>query len=157
MMNRRAFVAMILLGCHALSSASPSSPEVRKGAGEEIDRARAMARASGKMVLLMFSADWCAACRQLETMLSDPVTAAALRRHLRLVKVDVSQGTRNHDVARRYGIDLARVGVPALVAIDPQDDLAVPLEIVPSELAAARRAGARALDRYFTQLTDIGC
>src|SRR5690606_21018989 len=128
-MDRRVFIALMLLGSHAALYAGQPAPASRGSAWAEIRQAMALSRATDQLVLLVFSADRCSACRRLDAALREPQTAAALRRHLRLVTVDVGEGPRNRDVAQRYGVDLATEELPVIVALDPHEDVTVPVDL----------------------------
>ncbi len=76
--------------------------------------------ASGKPVVVDFSASWCAACKELEKYtFSDPAVADEMKRFI-LVKVDMTEKTpENEALKAKYGI----VGLPQVVFYDGQGAL----------------------------------
>jgi thioredoxin 1 len=74
------------------------------------------ARASGKQVLVVFGANWCEDCRQLDKALHGR-TASLIDARFVVVKIDVGNFDKNLYLAKRYGNPIAK-GIPALVVID---------------------------------------
>ena len=78
-----------------------------------IDGAKQAARQSDRLVMIIFSAPWCQACRAMEAeVLSQPGTASALEANFVPVKVNVEYFPA---AARQYGI----TGLPTTVIITP--------------------------------------
>ena len=71
---------------------------------------------SAKLVLLMFTADWCHPCKVFKTyVLSNPKVAARVERSCPLVKVDLTARDRQAaEVAQQYGVQ----GIPQLILMD---------------------------------------
>jgi len=110
--------ALIILGLIATSAfAAPLYPDASRAAAD-IDAALAAAAAQHKRVLVDFGGDWCTDCKVLDANLRRPENAALLDRFV-VVHVNVGDAgiDRNFDVAKRYGIPLAK-GVPALAVLD---------------------------------------
>lgn len=94
---------------HATETAGPAS------AFTDLPLAEATARAAaeGKLLLLYFTATWCAPCRQMEaTTWRDPTVLAHLRDRAIVVKCDSDLAK---DLARDHVID----GYPTLVILHP--------------------------------------
>ncbi|WP_433794257.1 thioredoxin family protein [Actinoplanes sp. CA-252034] len=107
-------------------SASATGPVVALGdydparkAGDDITKALAAAKKSGRNVLVDFGADWCLDCRVLTRIAEDPAVNAQLAEGFEVVSVDVGEFDRNLDVAERWGVDLTMSGIPALVVLTP--------------------------------------
>jgi thiol:disulfide interchange protein len=88
-----------------------------RDAGADVLDAIAAAKASGKLVLVDFGADWCPDCHVLADYLHRPTGQAILDESFVLVSVDVGYWDHNLDVVAKYG-DAIRVGIPSLVVLD---------------------------------------
>ncbi len=85
--------------------------------GADVDRAFAEAVRSGKPFCLEFRADWCAACKELETVtFSDPKVATALQNGWVLARVD---GTRNSLVLKEMESRFKIKGYPTIILFSP--------------------------------------
>ena len=70
-------------------------------------------RATGQLVLMKFTAEWCGYCKKMErTTFSDPVTAAAVHRDFVPLLIDVD---KHEELARQLKIQ----GLPALLIVTP--------------------------------------
>ena len=81
------------------------------------DLAIERARAGGKMVLVDFTASWCAECKELaRNTFSDPSVGAAAREFVAL-RADMTDwgGAASQRLKGRYGI----VGLPTVVRLSP--------------------------------------
>ncbi len=84
-----------------------------------VQKAVVQAKGEGKLVLLMFGADWCPWCHRLHSLFqNDPGVAALLAKRFVFVMVDVGERKtpRNQDLINQYG--LKPYGLPALVVLD---------------------------------------
>jgi len=70
-----------------------------------------------KHLLVVFGANWCADCRKLETMFSQPEFSEFLNAKFEIVHVDVGQFDHNLDTAERLGNPISQ-GIPALAILD---------------------------------------
>jgi thiol:disulfide interchange protein len=127
-----AAVLAALVGCgstekpHASSSPSatasagapiPTQYDEQADPVRDITAALTASRADGKDVLIDFGADWCPDCRVLDRLYHQPQVTRAIDDDFHLVLVDVGEFDSNIDVARRWGVDLRRSGIPALVVV----------------------------------------
>ena len=83
-----------LLCCVAVATLviSPAFGDEPSGWDTDLDSAKPVRAASGRMVLVHFWAPWCAPCMQLDrNVLSKPTVIADLQRHLVPVKLNVDQ------------------------------------------------------------------
>jgi thiol:disulfide interchange protein DsbD len=80
------------------------------------DQAVEKSRATGKPALVLFTADWCPACRQFETQtLSDEQVQKYLRQNYTLVVVDLSDRNGPNAIrAQEFGVR----GIPMLIVYD---------------------------------------
>jgi len=71
----------------------------------DLDRGVAEAKASGRTVLVDFSADWCTSCKEMERYtFTDPAVQAALRNTV-LLRADVTRNDADDEaLLRRFGI-----------------------------------------------------
>ncbi|AIE85853.1 thioredoxin family protein [Fimbriimonas ginsengisoli] len=89
-------------------------PEV---APKEIKAALAKAGREHKRVILDFGGDWCGDCRVLDRFFHQEPNASLVKAHFVLVHVNIGQFDRNQEIAKQYGVPLAK-GVPALAVLD---------------------------------------
>lgn len=108
----------------------------------------ALARDTGKPVMIDFTAEWCAVCRQLETQTFPDPEVVRMARNFVPVRVDATDAAapRVRALQRQYGV----VGLPTLVFLTPEGR-SMPgetlTEFVPPEglLARMRRVRQRIL------------
>jgi len=87
-----------------------------------VNKARARARASHKLLLIDLGGNWCLDCRILAGIIELPEVGAFVRRHYELVTVDVGRFDKNLNVPAHYGITGRLEGVPAMLVVDPRTD-----------------------------------
>ena len=87
-----------------------------------VDKARARAKASGKLLLIDLGGNWCLDCRILAGTMELPDVAPWVRRHYEVVTVNVGRFDKNLDVPARYGITQRLEGVPSLLIVDPKSN-----------------------------------
>jgi thiol:disulfide interchange protein DsbD len=106
-------VALLLTGWRYLR---PSSVLAGGQWMTDWDAAVEQSRATGRPALVLFTADWCPACRQFETdTLSDTAVQQHLSENYTLVVVDLSdQSGENLDRARECRVN----GIPTLIRYD---------------------------------------
>lgn len=105
-----------------------------------VDRARAKARASHKLLLIDLGGNWCLDCRILAGTMELPEVAAFLRRKYETVTVDVGRFDKNLFIPARYGITQRLKGVPSVLIVDPRTDRLI------NEGRTAALADARSMD-----------
>ena len=115
-----------------------------------VDRARARARMTHKLLLIDLGGNWCLDCRILAGTMDLPEVAAFLRRHYELVPVDVGRFDKNLAIPARYGITQRLKGVPSLLVVDPRTDHLINADHV-SALADARSMTPQALADWLAQ------
>jgi len=88
----------------------------------DIAAALAQAKREHKRVLLDFGGDWCGDCQVLDLYFHQAPNDALLADHFVLVHVWIGHMDANLDVAKRYGVPIAK-GVPALAVLAPDGKL----------------------------------
>ncbi len=142
LLSRGFVLPPVSLGVGAASQASPTVTWMSDEAA-----ARARAQAEGKPLLIDFTAEWCAACHELERYtFSDPTVAAAIRDGFVAVRIDCTDRADATVTAlqQRYGV----LGLPTVVVARPDGtrvDATVGFEEAAPFLARIRAAAARAV------------
>ncbi len=115
--------AALALGCDSPTPASPSGLDadpwvVRTDAelAAAVDEARARARASHRLVLLDFVADWCSDCREVVRVSKLEPARSVIEERYVVVYVEVGRFDRHRALLREHGIDR----IAALVVLDPE-------------------------------------
>ena len=91
------------------------NPEA-SGSVDPFEAAIAKAKAECKPVMIDFYADWCAACKELDSnVYSTPLVAAESERFVN-IKVD---GTADHDVLEKLYAQYGVAGLPTVAFVDP--------------------------------------
>ncbi|GAA2602475.1 thioredoxin family protein [Actinomadura fulvescens] len=106
----------------ASPKALPRAYDPKANAASQITEALARAKADGRPVMLDFGARWCAECATLQHIFRLQDVRPSLDRYHR-VTIDVGRIDRHLGLARKYGLDLKRTGIPALVVLSPQGDV----------------------------------
>lgn len=90
-------------------------------AKSQIAAALARAGRDNRRVLLMFGANWCGWCHKLHSVFKeDKEVAKTLQYEYELVLVDIGRRDKNVELAKSYGADLAKEGVPFLSVLDAE-------------------------------------
>lgn len=134
----RRFVGFLAAGMLAFGAAAAGLPyDEHADAGAELQRALAAARADGNDVLVVFGANWCPDCRELDKALNGS-SHALIAGHFQVVKVDVGRFDRNLELAKQYG-NPTRMGIPAVVVLTADNRIVYSSK--GGELANARKMG----------------
>ncbi len=102
-----------------------------------IEQALSVAQHDGKQVLLVFGANWCKDCRELDKALHGKSQALVNGKFV-LVKVDVGNFDKNLDLAQSYGNPIHK-GIPAAVVLSADNKILYSTK--GGELADARSMG----------------
>jgi len=106
-------------------------------ASAEVQTALAAARADRNDVLLVFGANWCPDCRELDKALNGS-SHALISGHFQVVKVDVGRFDKNLELANQYGNPI-KMGIPAVVVLSADNKIVYSSK--GGELANARKMG----------------
>jgi protein disulfide-isomerase len=143
------FIATALLAA-AAASAAPQPYDEHADAHAALQQGLEAARASGKDVLVVFGANWCKDCRELDKALHGR-TASLIDARFVVVKIDVGNFDKNLDVAKRYGYPIGK-GIPAAVVLGRDDQVLYATRA--GELADARHMGDDGIYNFFSKVVS---
>ncbi len=103
---------------------SPHPYDTTADAHAQVDAAFAVARRSGRDVLIDFGANWCPDCRMLNGVMQMPAVKAWRDSRFETVMVNVDRFNVNMDVAARYGVRVKQI--PTVLVLTPQGKLLDP-------------------------------
>jgi len=111
------FLALILLNVPGSTALYPPSSEAAPG----LAAALARAKASDRLVLVDFGANWCVWCRGLSHVFHhNDAIRELLRARYEVTYVNVEQFEANLDLAERLGVrGMQDTGIPILVILKP--------------------------------------
>jgi thioredoxin 1 len=139
-MNRfLALMALALVACTANAAEWPYNEKA--DAAADVQQALGAARADHKNVLLVFGANWCKDCRDLDKALHGS-SAALIDGKFHVVKIDVGNFDKNLDLANHYGNPI-KMGIPAVVELGANDQVIYSTK--GGELADARKMGEQGI------------
>lgn len=139
---------LIGIGFSLAAVAAPLPYDMAADAHIALQRGLTQARSQSKDVLLIFGANWCEDCRELDKAMHGS-SAALIDSRFVVVKVDVGNFNKNLDLANRYGNPIQK-GIPAAVVLTPGDQVLYSTRA--GELADARRMGQRGIYDFFSQV-----
>lgn len=114
-------------------------------AKSDINRALTTAQHDGKKVLLVFGANWCKDCRELDKALHGKSQSLIDEKFI-VVKVDVGNFDKNLDLADAYGNPIKK-GIPAAVLLTAGNKMLYSTK--GGELADARSMGDNGIYDFF--------
>ena len=91
-------------------------------AKKEIDDALEKAAKEKKRVMLIFGANWCYDCHVLDRALHEGDAGEIVKERFVLVHVDIGEGDKNLDLAKKYETPLDK-GVPAVAILRDDGEL----------------------------------
>lgn len=116
-------------------------------AAADLQRALAAARADRNDVLVVFGANWCPDCRELDKALNGS-SHALIAGHFQVVKVNVGRFDKNLELANQYGNPI-RMGIPAVVVLSADNRIVYSSK--GGELANARKMGDTGIYDFLSQ------
>ena len=114
----------------------------------DLQHALTEAQEQHKDVLIIFGANWCEDCRDLDKAMHSS-SAALIEARFVVVKVDVGNFNKHLDLVRQYG-DPIRHGIPAAVVLSAADEVLYATRA--GELADARRMGDNGIYEFFSRV-----
>jgi len=128
----------------------PGPYDETANAGADVAAALSAAKADKKDVLLIFGANWCKDCLELDRALKGQ-SASLMQKKFVVVKINVGQFDRNLDLASEFGNPIKK-GIPAAVLLHA--DRSVIYATRGGELADARHMGEQGIYDFFNKITD---
>jgi thioredoxin 1 len=115
-------------------------------AAADLQHALAAAQSNRNDVLLVFGANWCPDCRELDKALNGS-SHSLIAGRFQIVKIDVGRFDKNLDVANQYGNPI-RMGIPAVVVLSADNRIVYSSKA--GELANARRMGETGIYNFLS-------
>ncbi|MFC6522556.1 thioredoxin family protein [Undibacterium arcticum] len=119
-------------------------------ANADLKQALSQAKSSNKKVLVVFGANWCPDCRELDKALHGK-SAALIDGKFIVVKVDVGQFDKNLELAKSYGNPIKK-GIPAAVLLTSDNQVLYASK--GGELSDARHMGDNGVYDFFNQVLN---
>ena len=145
-------VIVILGACTAAQNAAAADTPYNDAADAKLEIKHALARAADThtSVIVVFGANWCPDCRELDHAMKNGDCASLMARDFQVVNVSVGRWDKNLDVAKSYGVPLEK-GIPAVAIVSSHNKvLYVTKE---GELANARDMGDTGIYDFFKRVT----
>lgn len=114
----------------------------------ELQRGLSDARGEDKEVLVVFGANWCQDCRELDKAIHGS-SAPLIDARFVVVNIDVGNFDKNLDIAQAYGNPIQK-GIPAAVVLTPGNEIIYSSE--GGELANARHMGEHGIYDFFSRV-----
>ena len=156
-----AFAVVATVSAWKSNAQTPAAPVVEQHAmpydeaadpQRDLQVALARARQENKRVLVVFGANWCPDCRELDKEFhAGGKTQALVAGRYEVVKVDVGRFDKNLDFAKLYGEPIKK-GIPSVVVVTPTNE--VVYQTRAGELADARAMGRDGIYGFFKDKAD---
>ncbi|MCH8618307.1 thioredoxin family protein [Undibacterium sp. TS12] len=145
-------LALALAFSVTLVNAVPPQPyDENADAKAAIDKALAEAKKLDKKVLVIFGANWCKDCLELDKSMHGKNEALLASKFI-TVKVNVGQFDKNKELADFYGNPIKK-GIPAAVLLRP--DNSVLFASKGGELSNARKMSEQGVYDFFDEITAL--
>lgn len=145
---RIVLTALFSLSCAAsMADVAPAYDE-SADAQVQLNTALEQAKISKKKVLLIFGANWCKDCLELDKSIKAH-NAALIKSQFVLLKIDVGQFDKNLAIAQAYGNPIKK-GIPAAAVLRADNTLLYATKA--GELSNARRMGDQGIADFFQQV-----
>lgn len=143
-----ALFGLLSLICVTVAAAPPLAYDESADAQAELKQALSQAQTANKNVLLIFGANWCKDCLELDKSIKTQ-NAALIAEKFVLVKVDVGRFDKNLNIANAYGNPIKK-GIPAAALIRADNTLLYATKA--GELSDARRMGDQGIADFFQKV-----
>ena len=146
-------ILAIALSCLCLIGTTGSADVIKAydesaDAQTELNKALGQAQTSKKKVLVIFGANWCKDCLELDKSIKG-LNQFLINEKFVVVKIDVGQFDRNLQVVNAYGNPIKK-GIPAALVLKPDNTLLYATRA--GELADARKMGDHGIANFFQQV-----
>ena len=122
--NMKLFIAacsfLALLSCSSNDKELPYSNNADPVADYSL--ALSTAKTNNKLVMLIFGANWCPDCIELDRQLNTSPLKELINENYELVKVNVGEFDENLDFIKNFGKPLVR-GIPSIVITDADETI----------------------------------
>jgi protein disulfide-isomerase len=145
---KKLFALLIGLFLYQAVAAGALPYDEAADAKTNISQALSNAQQSGKQVLLVFGANWCKDCRELDRALHGK-SEGLIDDKLVVVKVNIGNFDKNLDIAEAYGNPIKK-GIPAAVIINAKNEVLYSTKA--GELADARSMGENGIYDFFSNV-----
>jgi thioredoxin 1 len=136
------------IGISLAVAAAPLPYDDGADAQTTLQRGLSEAQSQNKDVLVIFGANWCEDCRDLDKAMRGS-SASLIDSRFVVVKIDVGNFDKNLDLAKRYGNPIQK-GIPAAVVLSQSDQVLYSTKA--GELANARRMRDRGIYDFFSKV-----
>lgn len=151
-MNRFLALTTLALVVAAAAYAVEWPYNEKADAQADVKHALAAAQAQHKKVLLVFGANWCQDCRDLDKALHGS-SRPLIEGKFEVVKIDVGNFDKNLALAQRYGNPI-KMGIPAVVELSADDQVIYSTK--GGELADARKMGEQGIYDFLSSKLGAG-
>ena len=149
--TRMKIIYTLALVFFAIAATAADGPYNEKAdAKADIQQALKEATAAKTPVIVVFGANWCGDCKMLEYSMEKGASAALMAQDFKIVKVNVGRFDKNVEVAKSYGVPLAK-GIPAVAIISTNNQVIYVTK--DGELADARKMGDKGIYDFFKKVT----
>ena len=142
-----AFAGMLLLAT-GLIAADPYPPPAN--ASSDLQHARERAKATGRLLMVIFGGNWCEDCRVLHARLLEPPVREYVEKNFEIVSINIGEMNANLQIAKDLGVDLKQ-GVPAAGFFGPDGK---PVGVTHGELEPSRRYDARQVLTFLRKVAE---
>lgn len=146
---RTALLGLVGVGLSLAAMAASAPYDETADPRAALHSALLLAQSQNKQVLLIFGANWCEDCRDLDKAMHGS-SAKLIQSRFVVVKVDVGNFDKNLDVAGQYGNPIQK-GIPAVVVLTPANQILYSTKA--GELADARTMGETGIYDFFVRMT----
>lgn len=116
----------------------------------EIKDAMTRAADTHTSVIVVFGANWCPDCRELDHAMKSGDCARLMAGDFQVVNVSVGRFNKNLDVAKSYGVPIEK-GIPAVAIVSSENKVIYVTR--EGELANARDMGDTGIYKFFKRVT----
>jgi protein disulfide-isomerase len=145
-------LAALAFAAHAAVASTEWPYNEKANAQADVKQALAQAQTDHKNVLLVFGANWCKDCRELDKAMHGS-SRPLIDGKFEVVKIDVGNFDKNLDLAGRYG-DPIKKGIPAVVELNADNQVLYASK--GGELADARRMGDQGIYDFLAAKLSAG-
>ncbi|MCL4401897.1 MAG: thioredoxin family protein [Acidobacteria bacterium] len=133
----------------ALAATGPYPPTAN--AASDLAQARARAKGSSKLLMVIFGGNWCPDCRALDAKIHESPVREYVEQRFEVVNVNIGQMDANLDIAKTLGVSL-RKGVPTAAFFSPDGK---PVGITnQGELEPARQYNAQQVLTFLRRVAE---